>query len=145
MIKQVIIIRTDLNMRKGKMIAQGAHASMKVFFDRLSPCELFDKLLFPNGKFNGLYIKIDAFTCDDFTDEMYQWMKGSFKKIVVGINSLEELLYLQKKAEEARIPNALIKDNGLTEFNGKPTITCLAIGPAKSEDIDLITGKLKLL
>lgn len=32
-VKQVIVIRKDLNMRKGKMIAQGAHASMKVFFD----------------------------------------------------------------------------------------------------------------
>jgi PTH2 family peptidyl-tRNA hydrolase len=31
--KQVIIIRKDLNMRKGKMIAQGAHASMKAIFD----------------------------------------------------------------------------------------------------------------
>jgi peptidyl-tRNA hydrolase len=30
--KQVIVIRTDLNMRKGKMCAQAAHASMKVFF-----------------------------------------------------------------------------------------------------------------
>jgi len=27
MIKQVLIIRNDLNMRKGKMVAQGAHAS----------------------------------------------------------------------------------------------------------------------
>ena len=33
-IKQVIVMRTDLGMRKGKMIAQGAHASMKVFFER---------------------------------------------------------------------------------------------------------------
>lgn len=35
--KQVIIIRTDTEpkMRKGKMIAQGAHASMKVFFDMM--------------------------------------------------------------------------------------------------------------
>ena len=31
--KQVIVIRKDLNMRKGKMIAQGAHASMKVILD----------------------------------------------------------------------------------------------------------------
>src|SRR5271157_6246907 len=28
-VKQVIVMRKDLNMRKGKMIAQGAHASMK--------------------------------------------------------------------------------------------------------------------
>ena len=33
--KQVIIIRKDLNMRKGKMIAQGAHASMKVISDMM--------------------------------------------------------------------------------------------------------------
>ena len=31
--KQVIVVRKDLNMRKGKMISQGSHASMKVFFD----------------------------------------------------------------------------------------------------------------
>jgi PTH2 family peptidyl-tRNA hydrolase len=30
-IKQVIVIRKDLNCRKGKMIAQGAHASLKAF------------------------------------------------------------------------------------------------------------------
>lgn len=28
MIKQVIVLRKDLNMRKGKMVAQGAHASL---------------------------------------------------------------------------------------------------------------------
>ena len=32
--KQWIVMRTDLKMRKGKMIAQGAHASMKVLLDR---------------------------------------------------------------------------------------------------------------
>ena len=31
--KQVIVIRKDLNMRKGKMIAQGSHASGKEFLD----------------------------------------------------------------------------------------------------------------
>jgi PTH2 family peptidyl-tRNA hydrolase len=31
--KQVIVMRKALNMRKGKMIAQGAHASMKVILN----------------------------------------------------------------------------------------------------------------
>jgi peptidyl-tRNA hydrolase len=35
MIKQVIIWRKDLNVRKGKLAAQIAHASMKVFFDKM--------------------------------------------------------------------------------------------------------------
>ena len=33
-IKQVILFRKDLKMRTGKVAAQVAHASMKVFFDR---------------------------------------------------------------------------------------------------------------
>jgi peptidyl-tRNA hydrolase len=32
--KQTIVLRRDLNMRKGKMIAQGAHASMRAIHAR---------------------------------------------------------------------------------------------------------------
>ena len=35
--KQVIVLRKDLNMRKGKMVAQGAHASMKAILDEGYP------------------------------------------------------------------------------------------------------------
>jgi peptidyl-tRNA hydrolase len=31
--KQVIVLRKDLNMRKGKMVAQGAHASMRAILN----------------------------------------------------------------------------------------------------------------
>ena len=122
MIKQVIIMRTDLNMRKGKMVAQGSHASMKVFFDKMQ----FHPVL------------------GGFTSQMIEWAEGSFAKIVVGVNSLEELLELERKAKESKIPCALITDLGKTEFK-EPTITCLAIGPDESEKIDPITGSLKLL
>ncbi len=36
MIKQVIVMRTDLGMRKGKMIAQGAHASLDAYWEATS-------------------------------------------------------------------------------------------------------------
>lgn len=36
MIKQVLVVRKDLNMRKGKMASQCAHASLKVFLDRMN-------------------------------------------------------------------------------------------------------------
>ena len=130
-IKQVIIVRTDLNMRKGKMCAQVAHASMKVFFDRM------EDVSFDLNRRN-------IYFCD-FTTEMLQWMEGSFAKIVVGCNSEQELFDLQKQADEAGIVNALILDNGATEFHGKKTFTCLAIGADESEKIDKITGGLKLL
>ena len=126
MIKQVIVMRKDLNMRKGKMIAQGAHASMKVFFDRI---EYLDTSM----KVNGI------------TPQMLEWINGIFTKVVVSVKSEEELLDIQKQANEKGLPNALIKDVGKTEFNGIPTYTCLAIGPDEAEEIDKITGELKLL
>lgn len=122
--KQVIIMRTDLNMRKGKMIAQGAHASMKVFFDKMSteenelPVFQLDEqmkkcsryIMTPLIKKQLLFGK---------NDPMLEWMEGSFAKIVAGVDSLERLLFLQKQAEEANIINALITDNGNTEFKEK--------------------------
>lgn len=124
-IKQVIVIRKDLNMRKGKMIAQGAHASMKVFFDRLKPSD-------------------DGF-CISLTSEMQQWVQDDFRKIVVYVNSEQELLDIYKRAIDANLPCALIQDNGLTEFKGLKTYTAVAIGPASDTEIDKITGDLPLL
>lgn len=133
-IKQVIIIRTDLNMRKGKMIAQGAHASMKVFFDRMNIISEKD-IPYSERMYECVYMydchnKINHFDCDNcqefklsgkncnssFTPQMTQWMEDSFTKIVVGCNSEEELHRLQKQAEKAGIVNAIILDNGNTEF-----------------------------
>jgi PTH2 family peptidyl-tRNA hydrolase len=45
-VKQVIVMRKDLNMRKGKMVAQGAHASMKVMMEKMRTIDL------PIGKFD---------------------------------------------------------------------------------------------
>lgn len=106
MTKQVIIIRKDLPWTKGKMCAQAAHASMKVFFDR--------------GIFN----------CNKQCFEIQiteSWIKGDFTKIVVGVNSLEELKELHYTALTKQIPTAMIVDNGKTIFKGVPTETAIAI------------------
>lgn len=123
--KQVIVLRKDLNMRKGKMIAQGAHASMKFLTTRL--------------KVEGNY------AAGSFTDKELEWIKGNFKKIVVSVNSEEELLMIHNIASMAGITSALIEDQGLTEFGGKPTLTAIAIGPDTDEILDPLTGHLKLL
>ena len=54
-------------------------------------------------------------------------------------------MVLQLKANEADIINTRITDSGATEFKGVPTVTCCAFGPFKSEEIDKITGHLKLM
>lgn len=116
-------------MRKGKIAAQAAHASMGVFTQYLQ--------ISGNG---NLFIGQMAFNADT-----KEWFENSFTKICVGVDSVRELLEVYGDAKDAGLPCKLVVDNGATEFNGVPTMTCCAIGPAKSEDIDKITGHLKLL
>jgi PTH2 family peptidyl-tRNA hydrolase len=129
--KQVIVMRTDLSMRKGKMIAQGAHASLKVFLDLLKWGDRVEGPPWPAS------LEVDVPT--------YAWMTESFTKICVGVDSEAELLRVYEEAKAWWLPCALIEDNGLTEFHGVVTKTCCAIGPAWPSDIDPITGSLKLL
>jgi len=128
--KQVIVIRSDLGMRKGKMIAQGAHASMKVLFDRALVIRSID------GINSHLTLRMDPV--------MTAWVEGLFTKIVVRAESEKELALLHLEALDAGIPCAMIQDSGKTEFHGKVTYTALAIGPDMPEKIDPITKHLKL-
>lgn len=147
-IKQVIVIRKDLKMRRGKEIAQGAHASIAFLTKQLKEKSfILDEHTKTNinqyekiyGKWNGslnliVYLKeVEKF-----------WLQESFTKICVTVNSEEELLDIEKKAKEANLECNLIIDSGATEFNRIKTATCLAIGPDYSEKIDKVTGHLKL-
>jgi PTH2 family peptidyl-tRNA hydrolase len=134
MYKQVIVIRKDLNMRKGKMCAQAAHASLGIILDMMTRyCNN------TNDKFN-LY-QIVSLKDEGFSE----WKDSGQKKIVVGVNSHEELLDIYYKAKDAKLLTNLVTDSGLTEFKGKPTDTCVAIGPGKDVLIDKITGNFQLL
>lgn len=148
--KQVIVLRYKYpdgkgglrKIRMGKLVAQACHASSKVFFDR-TRCV--------GGTFSGLPGEcLDGKGRSQYeielTSEMDRWMNSRlFTKVVVGVTSEEELVSLQQQADKMGLPNALITDLGLTEFNGEPTKTCLAIGPDEAECIDQITGNLELL
>lgn len=123
--KQVIVMRKDLGMRKGKMIAQGAHASLKVLLDR--------------GRVDG-----ESF-CFTLTPPIRAWLEGRFTKICVSVSSEEELDAVAAKASAAGVPLAVIVDSGLTEFGGVPTKTCIAVGPDWPDVVDAITGGLPLL
>jgi len=112
--KQVILIRKDLKMRRGKEIAQGSHASM------------------------AFLLKIQR------NDNLIEWLESGQTKICLQIDSEEELLSLYQQAIDSGLEANYITDAGRTEFNGIPTKTCLCIGPNKSEDIDKITKHLKL-
>jgi PTH2 family peptidyl-tRNA hydrolase len=75
-------------------------------------------------------------------EEALEWMRSSFTKITLKVESEEELMEIYEKASRAGLVVHLVIDSGLTEFAG-PTTTCLAIGPHYSERIDPITGHLQ--
>jgi PTH2 family peptidyl-tRNA hydrolase len=125
--KQVIVMRKDLGMRKGKMIAQGAHASLKVVLDAGAPD--------PDGA--GFTIALDP--------ALSAWLGGRFTKICVSVDSEAALDAIVARARAAGVRCALIVDAGHTEFHGIPTRTCCAVGPAWSDAVDAITGELPLL
>lgn len=135
--KQVIVMRKDLNMRKGKMVAQGAHASMKALLHGM------DKIYHEGFGDKGTLF---SYTLTDRVESaMGKWLDGAFTKICLSVDSEAELDEIVKKARDVGLLCSVIIDNGATEFNGVPTKTCCAIGPWDAEQIDEITGHLKLL
>lgn len=135
-VKQVILYRRDLKMRKGKIAAQCAHASLAVFLrSAISPegiAVAIDGTPHPLDPASTLVVPMDA--------AMVTWTTRGFKKIVLSVDDEAALLEAHRLAQEAGIPCALIRDSGKTEFGGVPTYTTVALGPAESAVIDPISG-----
>lgn len=125
-IKQVIVIRKDLKMRRGKECAQAAHASIAFLTRRLS---------WPGGGREARGV---------FSPPEFTWLTTRFRKVTLQVDSEEELLSVYQRAEASGLVVHLITDAGLTEFGGEPTRTCLAIGPDYDSKIDAVTGDLRL-
>jgi PTH2 family peptidyl-tRNA hydrolase len=130
MLKQVIAMRTDLNMRKGKMAAQATHVEKVMFLQRMNTSrELAGRV---------------AMVIDLSLDE-YAWLQTTHTTIVVGVSSEEELHSLMEKAVEMSIKIAPVEDLGTTEFHGRKTLTCCGFGPDQESVLDPLTRGLKLL
>jgi PTH2 family peptidyl-tRNA hydrolase len=115
-IKQVIIVRTDLEMSRGKIAAQVAHASLMSYFE----AEKRDKKI------------------------VEKWLKNGEKKIVLKVSDEDSLIKLFNAYKYKGIPCALVTDAGLTEIP-PGSKTALGIGPWISSEIDLFSKGLKLL
>ena len=126
-VKQVILIRKDLNMRRGKEIAQGSHASMEFLVNRIRTNDT-----------------VSAQQQIELTPEEVQWFTHGVAKVCLKVNSEEELKAYHEKALAAGLKSFVIVDSGRTEFHGQPTLTACAIGPAPADKIDAVTGSLSL-
>jgi PTH2 family peptidyl-tRNA hydrolase len=115
-IKQVIIVRIDIDMGKGKLAAQVAHASLMSYFNAERKDSSVTK----------------------------KWLEHGEKKIVLKVENEEALKRLNEAFKYKDVPCALVTDAGLTELP-PGTVTALGIGPWMNNEIDPITSKLKLL
>lgn len=117
-VKQILIIRRDLKMRRGKEVSQGAHAALNAYRNLIS-----------TGTVESYGVEV-------------RWLEQGQTKITVRVDNEEELFYLYNRALDKGLPCALIQDAGRTEFKG-PTHTAVAIGPWYAEEVDEITDELK--
>ncbi len=115
-------------MRRGKEIAQGAHASMAWLRQRV---------------LQGVTIP-GVTDLVELSEVERTWLERSNRKVTVKVGSEPELMEVYQQALRAGLVAHLITDGGLTEFGGVPTRTCLGIGPDYDDRIDPVTGDLEL-
>ena len=115
-IKQVIVVRTDLQMGKGKIGAQVGHACV-----------------------------LGAEHVRKSHAEWYQeWWSVGQEKVVLKVSGIKDLQDVKKHAIDLNLPWSEVTDAGHTQI-APGTTTCISIGPAPENLIDKITGDLKLL
>jgi PTH2 family peptidyl-tRNA hydrolase len=113
--KQVIIIRGDIAMSKGKLAVQAAHAAVGAALEA-------------------------ARSNPSWLDE---WIRQGQKKVLLKVNTESEMLKYAQEAQELGLPTSIIRDAGRTELP-PGTLTAVGIGPAPAKLIDKVTGHLKL-
>lgn len=114
--KMVLVVRSDLGLRKGKIASQCAHAAVMCYMRSASVNQ---------AKLNS-------------------WLVQGQPKIVVKVESLEEMVEIAKKANEKRVVAEIVRDAGRTQISSG-TETVLGLGPDSSDVIDSLAGHLKLL
>lgn len=137
--KQVIVIRKDLKMRRGKEISQGSHSSMAFITKQLQK-EIEEQ---SKSIQTLIYRERTPFNIELTTEEIH-WLQNSFTKVCVYVNSEEELIDVFNKAKESGLTVHEVIDNGLTEFGGVKTRTCVAVGPHEESKFIGITDHLSL-
>lgn len=137
--KQMIVIRRDLKMRKGKIAAQASHACVEATLMALAKEQRLNEVCVAENQ-NWVYLNHSH----EDTSALTNWFDAGVAKICVYVDSEEELLELANQGREQGFVVALIKDAGFTEFHGEPTFTCIAFEPLAAEDIDPLTGDLPL-
>ncbi len=107
----VIAVRKDIDIGKGKMAAQVAHAAVAC-----------------------------ALRASRERKKLFrEWMSQGQKKIVIRVSDERELLELKRRVDAEGMLTETITDAGLTQIP-PGTLTCMGIGPDESTRLDPLTG-----
>ena len=144
--KQIIIVRKDLNMSKGKMAAQVAHASMAFLTNAIKNCSNISK--FDTSYYNCGFL---------IPKELYEnWICGSFTKVILEAKNKYQLEKVYIIANELGFKEGIhyfpIKDNCYTELEPEEvdendigrTLTCVGFIPLDDETANKISKKYQL-
>lgn len=137
--KQMIVMRRDLKMRKGKIAAQAGHACVEAVLMALAREKRLGQVRV-NPDETWVYLDTGFRRATALSD----WFDAGVAKVCVYVDSEEALLDLAARGREQGFVCALVHDAGLTEFHGEPTYTCLAFEPLRADQIDPLTGDLPL-
>ncbi|EAT40095.1 AAEL008145-PA [Aedes aegypti] len=114
--KMVLVVRSDLGLRKGKIASQCAHAAVLCY----------------NRSASVNQAKLNL------------WLSEGQPKIVVKVESLEEMEEIARRARSKHVVAEIVRDAGRTQVNCG-TETVLGLGPDSCDVIDSLAGHLKLL
>ena len=144
--KQIIIVRKDLNMSKGKMAAQVAHASMAFLTNAIKNCSNISR--FDTSYYNCGFL---------IPKELYEnWICGSFTKVILEAKNKYQLEKVYTIANELGFKEGIhyfpIKDNCYTELEPEETdeddigrtLTCVGFIPLDDETANKISKKYQL-
>jgi PTH2 family peptidyl-tRNA hydrolase len=122
-VKQVIVVRKDLKLRKGKLASLAAHAAMQFILDNNE-----------SDRPDELQVKL--------SQQEVHWIQGSFDKDVLGIDSHDALSDMVLKAELNGVNVYSIFDKSKKPDEG-PQLVCAAFGPDEEDQLAQIIGNLK--
>ncbi len=102
-------------------------------------------LKLPKGKLAAqvAHASVGAFV-EAGDDARVSWLEEGMPKVVLQAPQADDLLLLYAQALDNGLPACLVEDAGRTVVPAG-TLTCLGLGPAQDEEIDRLTGELKLL
>ena len=117
-VKMVIVVRKDLNTRKGKLATQVASAAMGFLID--------------NSVDNGMKINVDL------SQEEAEWFATGMKKTIVSVSSEDALRDIVLSANIRSVECHSV-------YDANETLVCVALGPDDADSLNNVIGHLPLL